>query len=475
FASELRRVVYSGTQIMGGVVTGQLAPPGEDRATVQWGGPQTRVDSRPPFTGQADSARPTAGAGRDPNTWSPTEVVPPPTAQHLRPEPTPQPISTPPAPVFAAPVTVRDLPPTALAEPIIAKPQRSGAKWVLLGGVLALAVIGAILFILLRPAASTSSGFVLVVKGAPAGSQVFINNVRREAASADGALRVSDIEPGEVKVRVSREGFTDYMTTLTGTQGEIQTCEARLLPPIDYRGPMVPISPGVFIMGDDSHEADEKPAHQVNLPAYYIDKHEVTNADYKKFCDETNRAYPPNPSFDNYYFTGKPDYPVLGVTFEDALAYASWAGKRLPTEPEWEKAASWDPVAQRKQVYPWGDQFTTDRANIGTGSPVAVNEATGDLSFYGVLNMAGNALEWVDAPYKPYDGNKIKDAAYDKDERVIRGGTFLTGSKSDEARTSFRNHLPRVFPRGMSISVGLRCVVSADDPNIQPILRARSQ
>ena len=475
FASELRRVVYSGTQIMGGVVTGQLTPPGEGRATVQWGGPQTRIDSRPAFTGQADSARPTSGAGHDPNTWSPTEVVSPPPAQPQRTEQTPPSISTPPATVYAAPVTVRDLPPTALAEPIITKPERSGAKWVWLGGLLALVVIGAILYILLRPGAAPSSGFVLVVKGAPAGSQVYINDVRREAANADGVLRVSDIEPGEVKIRVSREGFTDYMTTLTGNKGEIQTCEARLLPPIDYRGLMVPVPAGEFIMGDNSHETDEKPAHPVNLPAYYIDKYEVTNGDYRRFCDETNRAYPPNPPFDQDYFNGKPGYPVLGVTFEDALAYASWAGKRLPTEPEWEKAASWDPVAQRKQVYPWGDQFTIDRANIGTGRPVAVDEATGDLSFYGVLNMAGNALEWVDAPYKPYEGNKTKDPAYDKDERVIRGGTFLAGSQSDEARTSFRNHLPRVFPKGMSISVGLRCVVSADDPNIQQLLRARSQ
>jgi formylglycine-generating enzyme required for sulfatase activity len=106
---------------------------------------------------------------------------------------------------------------------------------------------------------------------------------------------------------------------------------------------------------------------------------------------------------------------------------------------------------------------------------VPVNKATGDLSFYGVLNMAGNVFEWVDAAYKPYEGNSVRDAAYERDERVVRGGTFLKGSKSEEARTSFRNHLPRVFPAGLSISVGLRCVVSADDQNIQQLLRSRSQ
>ena len=237
------------------------------------------------------------------------------------------------------------------------------------------------------------------------------------------------------------------MTTLSGNKGEIQTCEARLLPPIDYRGAMVPIPAGEFTMGDNAHEPDEKPAHPVNLPAYYIDKYEVTNADYKRFCDETKRTYPPNPPFDPDYFNGKPDYPVLGVMFDDALAYASWAGKRLPTEPELEKAASWDPVAQRKQVYPWGDQFTTDRANIGSGKPVKVSEATGDLSFYGVLNMAGNALEWVDAAYKPYEGNKTPDPAYAKDERVVRGKTYLPGSKSEIADL-FQKPFTQSLPNG---------------------------
>ena len=482
FAAELKRVLISGTQIMGGVVTNQLSTPGDGRATAQWGGPRTNLDSSPAFTGQEQTPPQTPPQTASPafpadaNAMATTEVISTPAPPQRLEATTPQ-IATPPTRNYAAPITVRQLPSTGLSEPIVTKPpERSSSKWLLVvGGVLSLAVIGAILFILLRPGASSGSGFTLVVKGAPTGSQVFINDVRREAVASDGALKVSNIDPGSVKVRVSREGFTDYMTMLTGNQGETQTCDARLLPPIDYRGTMVPIPAGEFMMGDDSHQPDERPARMVNLPSYYIDKHEVTNAEYKTFCDQTKRTYPPNPPFDPNYFAGKPDFPVLGVEFDDALAYASWAGKRLPTEAEWEKAASWDPVAQRKHLYPWGDQFTTDRANIGSGSPVAVNEPTGDLSFYGVLNMAGNAFEWVNAAYKPYEGNKTPDPVYEKDERVVRGGTFLTGSKPDEARTSFRNHLPRVFPIGKSISVGLRCVVSADDAAVQQILRTRSQ
>ena len=482
FASELNRVLTSGTQIMGGVVTNQLAPPGEGRATAQWGGPRTNLDSSPAFTGQEQTPpatpppTPPPTFPADANAMATTEVISTP-APPQRLEPTTPQVATPPTRNYAAPITVRELPSTGLSEPIVTKPpERSSAKWLLVGGsVLALAVIGAILFILMRPAASSGSGFTLLVRGAPAGSQVFINDVRREAVASDGSLKVSDVGPGSVKIRVSREGFTDYMTTLTGSQGETQTCDARLLPPIDYRGTMVPIPAGEFLMGSDSHEPEEKPAHLVSLPSYYIDKHEVTNAEYKLFCDQTKRAYPPNPQFDQNYFAGKPDFPVLGVEFDDALAFASWAGKRLPTEAEWEKAASWDPVVQKTRAYPWGDEFTTDRANIGSGNPVAVNEPTGDLSFYGVLNMAGNAYEWVNAPYKPYEGNKTADPAYEKDDRVIRGGTFLTGAVPDAARTSYRYHLPRVFPKGMSISVGLRCVVSADDPKVQQILKTRSQ
>lgn len=473
FASELSRVLSSGTQVMGGVVTGQLAPPGEGRSTAQWAGPQTRADSSPAFTGQAESSRPTPGARSDANTWAPTEMSP--AAQWQEPALPQTRVAS--SPSFGAPVTARDLPPTAVVEQVVTKPEPRGAKWVLLGGVLILAVIAAILYIVLRPGPSSNAGFVLVVKGAPSGSQVFVNNVPRESIAAGGALKVSGLDPGQLNIRVSHEGFSDFMTTLTGNKGETQTCEAQLLPTtIDYGGAMAAVAAGEFEMGDDNHEADERPAHKVNVASFYIDKYEVTNAQYKKFCDATHLDYPPNPGFDPNYFSGKPDYPVLGVFFDDALAYASWAGKRLPTEEEWEKAASWDSVAHRKRQYTWGDQFTAKRANIATGQPVPASEATGDLSSYGVLNMAGNALEWVDAPYRPYEGNKTPDPDYNKDERVIRGGTFLQASKSEEARGSFRNHGPRrAWPEGRALPVGIRCAVSANDSRIQALLQASSK
>ena len=485
FASALSRVTYSGTRIMGGAVTGQISSPGDGRATAQFGGQQTRVDSSPAFTAQSQSSSTsgtrenqsaTSGTRSNPTPFAPTEITQAATKpQYPDPAPETRVEST---PMYAAPVTVRDLPPTALADPVIAKPEPSRGKGLVIVASLVVAVvlIAAIAYILLRPAGDSKSGFALLVKGAPAGSQVFINDVRRDAVAADGGLRISGIEPGSINVRVSRDGFTDYAATLTGNQGETQTCEAQLLPAsLDYSGPMVAVAAGEFVMGDDSHEADERPAHKVSVASFYIDKYEVSNAQYKKFCDATGRSNPPNPGFDPNYFAGKPDYPVLGVTFEDALAYASWAGKRLPTEQEWEKAASWDSVAHRKRQYTWGDQFTSDRANIATGHPVPTNEATGDLSPYGALNMAGNALEWVDAPYAPYEGNRTSDPDFLKGDRVIRGGTFVQASKTEEARGSFRNHGPRVFPSGLSLPVGIRCVISANDSRIQALLQASSR
>jgi formylglycine-generating enzyme required for sulfatase activity len=338
---------------------------------------------------------------------------------------------------------------------------------------LGILIVGAVLYVAFVSGSST--GFTLVVNGAPPDSQIFVNGSSRDAVVADGGLKVVGLKPGPAYIRVSHEGYADFTTRVTGVKGEVQSCEAQLLHEIDYNGEMVPIPAGEFVMGDDNHETDERPAHPVNLPAYYIDKYEVTNAQYKKFCEDTRHPNPPNPPFDPNYFLGKPDYPVLGVTIDEARSYASWAGKRLPTEEEWEKAAAWDAVAQKKRQFPWGDEFDAGHANIGTDQPNPVTQPNGDRSQYGVLNMAGNAGEWVEAPYKPYKGSEMLDPEYAKDEIVMRGGTFYHASTQGESRASYRNHLPRVFPKGLSVPVGIRCVVPADDPRIQQFTNMRSK
>lgn len=127
---------------------------------------------------------------------------------------------------------------------------------------------------------------------------------------------------------------------------------------------MVFIPASEFIMGNNGGHKDERPSHRVYVDTYYIDKCEVTNAQYKNFCDETDRPYPENPVWDTDYFLSKPDYPVINVSWYEADKYARWMGKRLPTEAEWEKAAR----GTDGRVYPWGNNWAVNMCNYITDS-----------------------------------------------------------------------------------------------------------
>lgn len=113
---------------------------------------------------------------------------------------------------------------------------------------------------------------------------------------------------------------------------------------IAYKTPMVFVPAGEIAAGDDASK-------KVALPGFYIDKNEVTNAEYKEFCDAAGRAYPPD-FLEPDYFLKRPEAPVVGVSIADAEAFALWSGKRLPTEPEWERAAAQNALAENSQ-FPW--------------------------------------------------------------------------------------------------------------------------
>ena len=119
--------------------------------------------------------------------------------------------------------------------------------------------------------------------------------------------------------------------------------------------------------------------------------------------------------------------PVVGVNFADASAYAAWAGKRLPTEQEWEKAASWGPNATKKRSWPWGDDNDASRATLNTDHPANAGLKPDGASAYGVQDLAGNVMEWVDAFYQPYPNSTASDPNFGTNNRVVRGGNFHSG------------------------------------------------
>lgn len=351
------------------------------------------------------------------------------------------------------------------------------------GGFLFLAVVAVALvyFLFSQP------GFSAVVRGAPPGSDVYIDNVSRGVTSADGSIKVTGLKPGKRLVRVSHDSYVDFNTTVSGKDGEVKTIVAQLVSStetpaasiskeIDYNGPMLLIAAGEFPMGDDKHNADEKPVHKVTLPDFYIDKFEVTNEQYKKFCDATKRPYPTNPWWDDQYFSAHPRSPILGVSWDDASAYANWAGKRLPKEDEWEKAASWDPTAQTKRQWPWGDSPDQTRANVG-GTPRTsdVGQFASGVSFYGVHDLAGNVAEWVDTFYDAYPGNQTSNPDFGSKLRVVRGGTYK--GVIEDARTTRRlYHTPQLNEaekKNRAFLIGFRCAIAADDPRIQTLVRQR--
>jgi formylglycine-generating enzyme required for sulfatase activity len=205
---------------------------------------------------------------------------------------------------------------------------------------------------------------------------------------------------------------------------------------------MVRIPAGTFTMGSEEDSGVSSPVHEVYLVEFYIDKHEVTNRQYKRFCDATGRAYPPIKELGSLedYFIGYPENPVVSVSWDDAAAYCAWAGKRLPTEAEWERAAR----GADARRYPWGDEEPDAggviRANWGGGmdrsawardgydftSPVGTFPL--GASACGCLDMAGNVWEWCrdwfERGYPAQEGSRNPTGPDSNSERVIRGGSW---------------------------------------------------
>ena len=226
---------------------------------------------------------------------------------------------------------------------------------------------------------------------------------------------------------------------------------------------MVTVNVGAYTIGRDGADPLEQPEHKVNLPAFFIDRTEVTNAAYKTFVDTTRHKAPSNWSGTSFP-EGRADFPVTGVTWQDAVDYAAWAGKRLPTEAEWEAAARGDDG----RLYPWGNSFRSAVANIGSKPDKPTPEqypagikATGrypeGASPAGAVDMIGNAWEWVADEIKAYPGNTESklDLESGVTYRVIRGGAYDGSEKND---ATYRGYLDgsQPYPK-----VGFRCAKDA--------------
>lgn len=233
---------------------------------------------------------------------------------------------------------------------------------------------------------------------------------------------------------------------------------------------MVFIPGGSFIMGSDEGNPNHQPQHQVFVADFYLDRWPVTNAEYKKFIDATGH---PIPNYEvswcdtqgynwepqtRMYPEGKAEHPVVLVTWEDAMAYAAWAGKRLPTEAEWERAARG--TAGRR--YPWGDDLCSGRCNckdagLHSTSPVGAFSPDGDTP-EGLVDMVGNVWEWTNSlfapfPYNPNDGRESRQTI---GFRVLRGASWV----NDAPIANCLSRLDGDFQ--FYNNVGFRCAVSPE-------------
>jgi formylglycine-generating enzyme required for sulfatase activity len=214
--------------------------------------------------------------------------------------------------------------------------------------------------------------------------------------------------------------------------------------------PMVYLPGGTYVLGAEKGFPDEQPQHEVKLDAFYIDIHEVTVGQYQRYLKETGLKPP------SFWLpgVGSLDEPVVGLCWEEAAAYAAWAGKRLPTEAEWEYAARGGTIGLK---FPWGNEPDLDYANLDSFGilPVASLKPNG----YGLYDMIGNVWEWCSDWYDSgFYSTSSKDNPKGPEEgkhKVLRGWAW--NNRKGHATVTKRHKL---LPVVKSYFVGFRCVKS---------------
>ncbi|MGI6139977.1 MAG: SUMF1/EgtB/PvdO family nonheme iron enzyme [Candidatus Hydrogenedentales bacterium] len=278
----------------------------------------------------------------------------------------------------------------------------------------------------------------LTIHSRPSSAQIWLNNIlQRRNTPLELALA-----PGNYLVSTYIDGFIQADKMVILKPNEDQKVLLEMSPGKVPQG-MVLIPAGTFTMGSTQHASDERPTREVYVDAFYMDRFEVTNQEYQKFS--SRHKFP----------EGQENYPAWGISWNDAGRYCASVGKRLPTEAEWEKAAR----GTDERMYPWGDIYGAQLANTeecGFGLPVAVGHFYATQSFYGCMDLAGNAYEWVSDWYDAYPGNESITKDYGQIFRILRGGSYMT--KKFEARTTAR-HFDRMDADRKDY--GCRCAMDA--------------
>ena len=229
---------------------------------------------------------------------------------------------------------------------------------------------------------------------------------------------------------------------------------------------MVPVPAGPFTMGSDEF-ARERPVHVVDLPAFWIDRFPVTNEAFAVFVAATGHRAPVDWAGGSPR-AGTDEFPVM-VTWTDADAYARWAGKRLPTEAEWEKAAR----GTDGRRYPWGNDWDGTRARTWEIASVAperlepVHARPSGASPYGAEQMVGLLEEWCADWYDAYPGSGYRSLGYGESYRVLRGGAWIF--TQTHARCAYRCfELASRPPEEMAVlgAPTFRCVRDDDAPEV---------
>ena len=220
---------------------------------------------------------------------------------------------------------------------------------------------------------------------------------------------------------------------------------------------MVSVPGGYIEIGSDHGDSDEAPIHKVAVDGFYIDRNEVTNASYAKFVAAT--SYAAEGEWEKYAGSGRDSHPVLSVTWNDANEFARWAGKRLPTEAEWEVAAR---GGLQGAEYPSGDDVSPDDATYGhlyVTSPATTPVGSRRANGLGIHDMAGNAWEWCADYYAADAYSRPMSLNWTGPERgvsrVLRGGSW-----NDRAVTLRVANRLEMTPTIIGPVFGFRCAKS---------------